>query len=88
MISCFDHFLGPASLPVKQPLFLFSRGLKLASRLEDSRVESYWLAASNLLAKIPIQPATYSAVLLFIKCGRAGLPLLGERRIDIIGELT
>lgn len=88
MISYFDHFFRPASLPVTQPSFLFFRRLKLASRLEDGRVASDWLAMPNFLVKIPIQPATYSAVLLFIKCGRAGLPLPGERQIDIIGELT
>lgn len=88
MISCFDHFFRPASLSIKHTSFLFAQGLELASRLEDGPVESYWLAASNILVRIPIQPATYSAVLLFIKYGRAGLPLLGERQIDIIGELT
>jgi hypothetical protein len=87
MISCFDHFFRPASLPVTQPSFLFFRRLKLASRLEDGRVESYWLSVSNFLARIPILLATYLPVLLFIKCGRAGFPLPGERQIDIIGEL-
>lgn len=88
MISCFDHFFRPASLPVTQPSFLFFRELKLASRLEDGRLESDWLAEPNFLVRITIQPATYLPVLLFIKCGRAGLPLPGERQIDIIGELT
>ncbi len=88
MISCFDHVFGPTSLSVTQPSFLLFRGLKLASRLEDGRVASDWLAVPNFPVKIHVRPATYSPVLLFIKCGRAGLPLSGERQIDIIGELT
>jgi len=88
MISYIYRDFRPASLPLTQPSFLFSRGLKLVSRLEDGRVASDWLAMPNFLVKIPILPATYLPVLLFIKCGRAGLPLPGERQIDIIGELT
>lgn len=88
MMSYFYRDYRPASLPVTQPSFLFSRGLKLASRLEEGQVASDWQATSNFLARILIQPATYSAGLLFIKCGRDGLPLPGERQIDIIGELT
>lgn len=88
MTSYFYRDFGPERLSIKHTSFIFSRGLKLSPCREDGRVESYWLSALNFLVRIAIQPATYSAVLPFIKCRRAGLPLAGETRIDIIGELT
>lgn len=88
MISYICRDFRPASLPVTQPSFLFFRELKLASRLEDGRLESDWLAEPNFLVRITIQPATYFALMPFTKCVRAELSRPGERQIDIIGELT
>ncbi len=87
MANCIYYF-ETSNRAILQTSSLSIRELKLASCPIKRSNLPYELERLDFPVSIHIRTATYFAVLLYIKCGRAELLPASQRQIDIIGELT